>query len=341
MLLIDSLYINNSGGFQLLSYLTKELIRRGNTFFLFADARCQGRLEYCPQVEYMPATMKNRNRFYHDHKDEFSSVLCFGNIPTPLKLNVPVYTYFHNVNLLTLAEARTTKEKLTMWAKRQVFRHYKNNTDSWIVQTTNTAVELKRHLKEKDERIKIMPFYELPADLCKQNNEAHGDDYVYVSNYTGAKGHEELLEAWRILHQRGINKTLHLTVNNKQDVFLKKIQDAQSEGVRVVNHGFIPYEQVLELYRMSKAIVYPSHNESLGLGIIEAIVAGCDVIGSDLPFIHAVCKPSEVLNPYSSESIADAIEKYERGGSVRSDLLIKNMIDELIELITTSSENRN
>jgi len=242
------------------------------------------------------------------------------------------------VNLLTLAEAKSTKVKLTMWAKRQVFRHYKKNTDCWIVQTTNTATELKRHLKEPDERVKIIPFYDLPTELCLQKNEAHGDDYVYVSNYTGAKGHEELLKAWRILHQRGIDKTLHLTVNNKQIDFLQKIQKAQSEGVRVVNHGFVPFDQVLELYRISKAIVYPSHNESLGLGIIEAIVAGCDVIGADLPYIHAVCKPSEVLNPYSSESIADAIEKYERGGSVRSELLIKNMIDELIELIVTSRE---
>ena len=337
MILLDSLYVNNSGGFQLLVYLTKELLRRQIPFHLLADARCQGRLDFCPQVEYVPASMKNRKKFYQCHKDDFSSVFCFGNIPTPQKLNVPVYTYFHNVNLLTLAEARTTKEKLTMWAKRQVFRHYKKNTDCWIVQTTNTAAELKRHLKEPEERVKIMPFYDLPSALSLQKNEAHGDDYVYVSNYTGAKGHEELLEAWRILHQRGIDKTLHLTVHNKQVVFLKKIQDAQSEGVKVVNHGFIPFEQVLELYKSSKAIVYPSHNESLGLGIIEAIVAGCDVIGSDLPFIHAVCCPSEVFNPYFSESIADAVERYERGNQKRSDLLTRNMVDEMIELITMSS----
>ena len=339
MLLIDSLYINNSGGLHLLELLVKELQQRNTDFHLLADDRCVGRFDGLTSVEYLHASMQNRMLWYkRNDLNKYGCVFCFGNIPTPIKMDVPVYTYFHNVNLLTLAEARTTKKKMTMWAKRQVFRHYKTNTDCWIVQTTNTAAELKRHLKEPDERVKIMPFYDVPRELCLQKDESHGDDYVYVSNYTGAKGHEELLEAWRIMHQKGIDKTLHLTVNNKQEVFLKKIQEAQSEGVRVVNHGFVPFDQVLELYRISKAIVYPSHNESLGLGIIEAIIAGCDVIGSDLPFIHAVCRPSEVFDPYSPESIADAIEKYERGRSIRSELLINNMIDELIELIVTSRE---
>lgn len=334
MLLIDALYINNSGGLHLLELLVKTLLQRNIDFHLLADERCKGRFDGLPSIEYLPASMRNRRMWYKDNDaNQYGCVFCFGNIPTQQKLKVPVYTYFHNVNLLTLGEARTVKEKLTMWAKRQVFRHYKKNTDCWIVQTTNTAAELKRHLKEAEERIKIMPFYDLPLALCLQKNDAHGDDYVYVSNYTGAKGHEELLEAWRILHQRGIDKTLHLTVNNKRVVFLKKIQEVQSEGVRVINHGFIPFEQVLELYKSSKAIVYPSHNESLGLGIIEAIVAGCDVIGSDLPFIHAVCRPSEVFNPYNSESIADAIERYEKG-SIRSELLITDHINELIDLLS-------
>lgn len=338
MLLIDAIYINNSGGLHLLELLVKELQQRSIDFHLLADDRCVVRFDGLASVEYLHASMRNRMLWYkRNNLNQYGCVFCFGNIPTPIKMGVPVYTYFHNINLLTLAEARTAKEKLTMWAKRQVFRHYKTNTDCWIVQTTNTAAELKRHLKEPDERVKIMPFYDLPKELCLQKDEAHGDDYVYVSNYTGAKGHEELLEAWRILHQRGIDKTLHLTVPKSATQFVNRITQAQQEGVKVVNHGFVPFEEVLELYKKSKAIVYPSHNESLGLGIIEAITAGCDVIGSDLPFIHSICKPSMVFIPYSAESIADAIMKYEGETTTRSSLLINNKIDELIGLLTTTN----
>lgn len=337
MLLIDSLYINNSGGFQLLVYLTKELLRRQIPFHLLADARCKGKFVYCSRVEYMPASLKNRKRFYKIFDEDISAVLCFGNIPTPIKMDVPVYTYFHNINLLTLAESHSLKKRVKSWLKREVFRHYKKNTDYWLVQTSNTANELIKHLNEKPERVKLMPFYELSDDLLELKNVMHGDDYVYISNYTGAKGHEELLEAWRILHKRGIDKTLHLTVPQKVTSFVEKIILAQQEGVKVVNHGFVPFDKVLELYKQSKAIVYPSHNESLGLGIIEAITAGCDVIGSDLPFIHSICKPSATFNPYSAESIADAIMKYEGETTTRSSLLINNKIDELIGLLTTTN----
>ena len=335
MLLIDALYINNSGGFRLLNFLTTTLVHRDISFFLLADSRCRGRLDYCEKIEYMKASMKNRCRFYHNHRFDFSLVFCFGNMPVPVKMQVPVYTYFHNINLLTLSEAHSKKALLAMWLKRQLFRHFKHNTDYWLVQTLNTAKELCKHLKENENRVMLMPFYELPEGLTALKNENHGDAYVYIANYTGAKGHEELLEAWRLLHRQGIDKTLHLTVK-KQSPFCIKIEQAQKEGVNVVNHGFVSFEEVIKLYQQSKAIIYPSHNESLGLGIIEAIEAGCDVIGADLPYIHTICQPSLTFNPYDPESIAFAVAEYEKGAPQKSALCVENRIEELIDLLTSN-----
>lgn len=332
MLLIDSLYINNSGGLRLLEYLVLELQRRGVNFYLLADSRCHGKFDGCKHVRYMKASLWERKRFYNAKRKAFSSVLCFGNIPAPIKMDVPVYTYFHNINLLTLAEAYSVKVKAISWLKREVFKHYSKNTDYWLVQTSNTAKELVKQLGESPERVKLMPFYELPEGVAEIAKHPHGEDYVFVAVHVPGKGHEELLEAWRILHQNGIDKTLHLTVQNESP-FVDKIKEVQNEGVNVVNHGVIPFKEVFDLYKHSKAIVYPSHNESLGLGIVEAITAGCDVIGSDLPFLHSICKPSFVFNPYSVESIAEAVVAYEKGESEKSELTIYNHIKELINLL--------
>lgn len=340
MILVDSLYINNSGGLRLLDNLVRELVKRDIKFLLLADSRCKGVFDNLPSVEYLHASLPGRTKWYQRNLDGFSSILCFGNIPAPRKLKGPVYTYFHNINLLTLAEAHNLKERVVAGLKREVFRHYKKNTDCWLVQTDNTANELIKHLNEKPERVKLMPFYELSNDLLELKNVKHGEDYVYISNYTGAKGHEELLEAWRILHKRGIDKTLHLTVPKTVTSFVERIIQARQEGVKVVNHGFVPFEEVLELYRVSKAIVYPSHNESLGLGIIEAITAGCDVIGSNLPFIHSICKPSATFNPYSPEFIADAVMKYEKETLPKSSLFVNSKLDELIHLLVSTSDNQ-
>lgn len=332
-ILIDSLYINTGGGVRLLEYLVQELIKRHIDFYLLADARCYGKFDSCRHVRYMKASLWERKKFYKNKAATFSSVLCFGNIPAPIKLDVPVYTYFHNINLLTLTETDSISNKMKSWMKRQVFRHYKNNTDYWFVQTENTANELIKHLDEKEERIKLMPFFEIPTAFEKLADVQHGNDYVFVSDYTGAKGHEELLEAWRMLHQNGIDNTLHLTVHEQNIHFIRMIEDAQRDGVNVINHGFIPFEEIADLYKKSKAIIYPSHNESLGLGIVEAITAGCDVIGADLPYIHTICIPSGVFNPYSVESIANAVTEYEKGSAPKSKLLIRNQINELIDLV--------
>ena len=339
MLFIDSLYINESGGLRLLEYLTKSLKDQGIGFFLLADERCKGIFDDYDSVVYLKASMMERNRFYIQNKNKFSSALCFGNIPPPIRLGIPVYTYFHNINLLTLKETNSCREKAISWLKRQVFRHYKRNTDYWLVQTKNTACELMKNLFESEGRVLLFPFYELPEQLKNISDFQHGDDYVFVSDYTGAKGHEELLEAWKLLHKKGLNRTLHLTVNARNKSFIELVKKDKAEGVMVINHGFIPFNEVLDLYKKSKAIIYTSHNESLGLGLVEAITAGCDVLASDLPFTYSVCEPSAVFNPYDPESIATSVLRYEKGLCNKSKLLLSNRINELIVLLTTNKFN--
>lgn len=333
MLLIDGLYINVSGGFRLLEYLVKTVDEKGIDFEILADKRCAGKFDNYKKVVYLKASLVNRCLFYLKNRKRYSIILCFGNIPAPVKMAVPVYTYFHNINLLTLEEAHSVKVKAVSWLKREVFKHYKNNTDYWLVQTSNTANELVHYLMESPERVKLMPFYELPDGVSEIANQPHNDDYVFVAIDVPGKSHKELLDAWNILHKKGVDKTLHLTVQDDSPL-VEKIKEVQNEGVKIVNHGVIPFSEVFELYKQSKAIIYPSHNESLGLGIVEAITAGCDVIGSDLPFLHSICKPSGVFNPYSAESVAEAVMAYERGNSNKSELSIYNHIDELVELLT-------
>ena len=333
MILVDSLYINSGGGLILLKCLCSSLDARGIDYHLLCDARCGNQFLKKNNITILKASLKLRKQFYIDRKNDFSSVLCFGNLPAPVKMQVPVYTYFHNINLLTLNQTNGIKDYIFSWLKREYFRKYKNNTDFWIVQTSNTAKELVCHLNEFHDRVRMLPFFCLPAQLTSLKNEK-GSDYVYIGDYYhGAKGHDELIEAWTTLHNRGIDKTLHLTVGDSNVAIIKKIEQAKQKGVQIINHGFIPFEEVIELYKKSKAIIYPSHNESLGLGIVEAISAGRDVIVSDLPFAHSICKPSVCFAPYSADSIAKAVEVYEKDNVPQSELLISNQLSELIDLI--------
>ena len=329
MLLIDSIYVNMGGGLSLLKYLVETLQEKGVRFRLLVDARAGAEFPNVADQVILYPSESSRNKFYKAFPQDITSVFCFGNVPPPVKLNVPVYTYFHNINMLTLADCRGWKQLVKFWLKRQYIRLRKKNTDSWFVQTSNTANELIRNLRVPETIVELYPFYRPPQNIVKGADERK--DYIFVGDDSGSKGHSQLLDAWEILHKKGFDRTLHLTVSSSAPSY-DKIQNLVKDGVCIQNHGIIPMAEVFALYARCKATVYPSRNESFGLGIVEAMESGCDVIGSDLPFIHAICEPSEVFNSESPRSIADSVLMYE-GSRILTKQLVTNLVDKLVNHI--------
>ena len=328
MILIDSLHIKSGGGLILLNYLIDKFQEQNIHFYLLLDKDNPTDYNTVIHKTVLDPGFRARRQFYERNLNTFSKVLCFANIPAPVKLPVPVYTYFHNINLMTLG-VPTLRFKTRYFLIRLYLRLIKKNTSKWIVQTTNTAEELKTHLCVSSENVLVIPFYNI-SSITNQGIYCRRD-YAFVGEYTGSKGHDELLEAWNILHDDGSDFCLHITCTQTAS-FLAKIKLYQDKGVRICNHGSLPHDKVGELLSKCKAMVYPSHNESLGLGIVEAIEAGCDIISSDLPFTYSICVPSEVFNPCVPDSIAKAVKRYENSNSVKSTLIIKDDIQMLIDL---------
>lgn len=332
MILIDALYVNMGGAFQLLRYLLETLEGRGISFYLLADARCEGRLDDVQSVRYLDASLAKRKAFYRNEINEsITSVFCFGNVPPPIKLRMPVFTYFHNINMLTLADCRDRNQRLKFWLKRAYIKTKRDNTDWWFVQTSNTADELVRNLGVPGDKVCVYPFYKVPV---RPEGIAVRTDYIFAGEYSGSKGHDELLAAWRMLHSQGIDRTLHLTVT-ENGKFKQDLEKAMAEGVPVVNHGFMSREELSRLYMKCKATVYPSKNESFGLGLVEAMELGCDVIGSDRPFVYAVCEPSEVFDPDAPSDIAEAVKRYESANGHQTKLSVEDRVNEMINRIVT------
>ena len=338
MILIDSLYINAGGGIVLLKYLVKELQKHQIKFRMIVDERAQSHFVHVKDKMVMRASLSNRQHFYNTLSLDFTSVFCFGNIPPTRKLNVPVYTYYHNVNMLTLKGWPDLKTKMAVWAKREYIKTLRRHTDYWFVQTENTATEVYRHLDANWSKIQLYPFYELPEGLESLSQATERNDYALVGNYNfGAKGHDQLCDAWVILKERGLTPRLHITISDDNVVFLTKVKRLCDKGVNIINHGIVPFNETVSIYAKTKAVVYPSLNESLGLGIIEAIHGGCDIIASDLPFAWSICNPSAVFDRESPESIADAVMDYEKGKTNKTTIKINNMIEQLIQVVTTVS----
>lgn len=335
-ILFDSVYVNNSGGFVLLKYLVKELQKcKADVFFLLDERIKHLSLIDGNNVEYVAGSGKSRRVFYNTHGDEFDVVFTFGNLPPTRRLKAKVYTYFQNVTLFDISKQIPLAQWPKWLLKRYYIKYYKGNTDKWIVQTSNTQQLVMRTLGLPGQDVLLYPFYDESAFPSASDKSADANDYAYIAKYIPGKNHRMLIAAWLELAKRGFNQTLHITAEGLPEDIQLMIDDTNALGGRIVNHGFCSLEQVKAIYEQSKAVVYTSMNESFGLGMIEAMNLGCDVIGPKLPYVTSICEPSESFD-YNVQALVEAVIRYEQGASPKTKCLVRNQIHELIELLTNN-----
>ena len=336
MLLIDALYINNSGGKILLDFLIVELEKSDLEILYLLDSRIEGNhptIKASNKVTYSEGSLAKRHFFYKKCNTLIDKVFCFGNLPPTYKLNVPVYTYFHQKLFLAIPNELPLKQKLILLVKSKVFKKLRTNTQFWMVQTEAVKKDFLNKFPDiKSENVLLMPFYpsyiDRPVDVPREKNS-----FVYVSNGSPHKNHLRLLESFSNFYQKRQLGKLYVTIGNEFQSLQALIADYQQKGVPIINVGFVNSFQLEQLYNKSEFLVFPSLTESFGLGLLEAMANGCKIIGADLPYTHAVCKPSLIFNPFDADSIENSFNEAINKNTKPTKQLVFNEIDKLIQIL--------
>ncbi|MGY0408944.1 MAG: glycosyltransferase [Polaribacter sp.] len=335
MILIDSLHINNGGGKVLLDYLVEEIeSQKINVFYLF-DSRCSNSYKNIPNNKklYLKATLLNRFIFYNKKKNKFTKVLCFGNIPPPVKQNIPVFTYMHQLMFINVSKEFSTFKQLMFKLKSLILRFLKTYTNYWLVQGEIVRIGLAKRYAIDKEKINCLPFYP-DADLINKNEIRDLNSFLYVSSGEPHKNHNRLIEAFCKMFDRLKTGRLILTIDKVvYPILSEQIEEKKREGYSITNLGFIDRSSLIKAYNKAEYLFFPSLEESFGLGIIEAIGCGCKVIASDLPYIKQICKPSIKFNPFIVNSIEQAFGKAILKEEEKTEVLTHNQIEKIIRLL--------
>lgn len=334
MILLDAIYINDGGGKVLLDYLIEELEKTDKQIFYLLDKRVEGKIQQIKKtnfIEFQTSKFLLRKKFYKENRAKFSSILCLGNLPPTINLQVPTYTYFHQLLFLKIPEGMQLQKKIMYWLKTKILNSIKKNTNFWLVQTDLVKNGLSKKYNINSKKILILPFYP-PFPLAEEQIRKK-NRYLYVSNATPHKNHERLIKAFCTFYDDKKTGELLLTVNEDYPETLKQIAQQKEKGYPIQNIGFIKREELAALYQSSEYLIFPSLTESFGLGLVEAIENGCKIIAADLPYTYAVCKPSIVFNPLETEKIIEAFYVSLLPKIPKSESKVHNNLVQILDLL--------
>lgn len=310
--------VHTGGGFVLLRALLAAW-PEGQSLRAILDDRARENLILPPRCEAIWTRPSLGSRWAAERKlatrvSLGDTVLCFHGLPPLLPSLGRVVVFQQNRNFLghiplsnfsMRTATRLAVERLISWQ----FRH---RVDEYVVQTQSMARDLIRWYGNRGKpAVRTIPFMEALPEFPKESTIAPDWDFVYVADGETHKNHRCLLEAWRVLAQQGLRPKLALTLGARDGALEQFIAALRAEcGAEVHNLGQMPHEQVIGLYRRTRALIFPSLGESFGLPLIEAQQLGVPIVASELDYVRDVCEPVQTFDPRSVQSIARAVKRF-------------------------------
>ncbi len=210
MVLIDASNIEMGGGLELLKLLIRAIDDHNNEFKVILNPKVGISGISQNKIIHKKIGLFNRKIFYKKtlKKYSFSSILCFGNFPPPIKITgATTYTYLHNPFLIERSITnRSLKTKLYIFMTSLYLDLLKNNTEYFILQTDLVKRIFLKHYNVPESKCLLYPIY--ASEKLKMFLEKHQhnllkkqQNFVYVSAYYDHKNHLNLLKAWEILQE--------------------------------------------------------------------------------------------------------------------------------------------
>ena len=135
------------------------------------------------------------------------------------------------------------------------------------------------------------------------------DFLFYPAQLWPHKNHVNLFLALKLLRERGREIALVLTgADHGNSAYLQETARALGLGDLIHFCGFVPYEDVLTLYRETRALSYVSYFGPENLPPLEAMALECPVILSDIPGVRTLHGDGPVyVDPRDPAQIASGI----------------------------------
>ena len=134
---------------------------------------------------------------------------------------------------------------------------------------------------------------------------------IIVGRYTEAKGYDYMIEAWRIVHQKYPDWTIHtFAMGEDEEQVRAKILSYGLQDTIIMNP---PTDNIMEEYLKSSICVVSSVFEGFSMVLIEAMACGLPCVSFDCPYgPRNIIKEGEdgfLIEYLNTQALADGISK--------------------------------
>lgn len=251
-----------------------------------------------------------------------------------LRSNVKQIAVFHDINFEHFPQ---DFPKLALWHYKKFFPKYAEKADKIITVSEFSKQDIIDNYHVNPEKINVVynganegfkPLDEAGKTLIR-NNYTNGYQYfMFVGSLHPRKNLARLFPAFDMFKEKTKSDMKLLVVGEKR-WWTESIRNAFETMKHKDDVVFVGHLQMNELNKVTAAAfasVYVSYFEGFGIPIIEAYRCDVPVITSNVTSMPEVAGDAALLvNPFSIESIADAMEKV-LDENVRKSLIEKGRI---------------
>jgi glycosyltransferase involved in cell wall biosynthesis len=181
-----------------------------------------------------------------------------------------------------------------------------------------TREDLLRYYRLSPNRISVV-HHGVEPDFFTLDRSRTEPFVLCVSTLHPHKNLDRLIRAYA-----GSEREFRLTITGLRGFAATAIEALiEKLGVQdsVLLTGWIPRDELLQLYAKAHAFVYPSTFEGFGMPVLEAMAAGIPVACSDIPPLREVAGEAALyFDPLKESAIAAALDRIVTDGSLRSRL---------------------
>jgi glycosyltransferase involved in cell wall biosynthesis len=283
---------------------------------------------YGPKVQYLTFPWSNERRnlrtlsehLYAPVRLPAARIDVFSTLIAPLVRPAPgMVAHFKTMHAFTAPEALTAVARLY---RRIGYPRTAKVADAIIINSESLRAEVERHLDVDPAKLRLIPEavdHELfhPGDRGEAQRRLadryaiEGPFVLFVSSLWPYKNCEGLLRAFALSKSELAGHRLVIVGPGRDKTYVGELRALADElGIAddVTWVGGVPLEETVHFYRAADVFVYPSHNETFGLTILEAMACGCPVVTSDRSAMPETAGGAAVLaDPRDPASIAEAV----------------------------------